>query len=181
MKTIITPEFRVSFPQVFEGKMDEKKNKLKYSVSMMFDKTKIDTIPSYKEQFNALKKAIEDAIAGKWPDLQTRPKEIKTPFRDGDLDRSDNPQYENTIFVNAASFHQPGIVDHNVQPIISSKDFYPGCYARATVNTFTYDNSGNVGASFGLQNIQKIRDGEAFSGKKSAEEEFETVPGNYLD
>jgi hypothetical protein len=70
---------------------------------------------------------------------------------------------------------RPGIVDANLQEIISEDDFYSGCYARATLTAFAYDKLGNKGVAFGLQNIQKLKDGEHLSGRKNAESDFEAV------
>jgi hypothetical protein len=59
--------------------------------------------------------------------------------------------------------------------IINEADFYPGCYARATVRPFWYDTAGNKGVAFGLQNIQKLADGEPLGGRVVASKEFEPV------
>jgi hypothetical protein len=60
---------------------------------------------------------------------------------------------------------------------ISKEDntFFSGCYARASLVAFAYDKMGNKGVSFALQNIQKTRDGEPFSGRKKAEDEFDAI------
>jgi hypothetical protein len=70
---------------------------------------------------------------------------------------------------------QPGLVDQNLQRIISTDDFYSGCYARATITAYGYDKAGNKGVAFGLQNVQKLADGERFSGRTAAEDDFEAV------
>ena len=70
---------------------------------------------------------------------------------------------------------KPGVVDQNVQPIIEAEEMYAGCYARATLTAYAFDTAGNRGVAFGLQNIQKIRDGEPFTGREKAEDEFEAI------
>ena len=42
---------------------------------------------------------------------------LKTPLRDGDLERPDDEAYANAYFVNANSGTAPGIVDADRQPI----------------------------------------------------------------
>jgi hypothetical protein len=74
---------------------------------------------------------------------------------------------------------QPGLVDASLQRIISEQDFYSGCYARATITAYGYDKAGNVGVAFGLQNVQKLRDGEAFSGRTAAENDFDAVDESF--
>ena len=67
---------------------------------------------------------------------------------------------------------QPQIVDANLNPIINPTEFYSGCYGRASINFFAYNNSGNKGISAGLNNLQKLEDGESLGGITSAEQDF---------
>ena len=46
------------------------------------------------------------------------------------------------------------------------------CYARVSLSFYAYNSSGNRGIACGLQNIQKIRDGESLGGKAKAEDDF---------
>ncbi|WP_423787999.1 ssDNA-binding protein, partial [Klebsiella pneumoniae] len=39
-----------------------------------------------------------------------------------------------------------------------------------------YEQSGNKGVAFGLQNLQKLRDGEPLGGRVPASKAFEAVP-----
>lgn len=160
MKTM-TPSFRVSFPSVFEATSGFEGQEAKFSITMLFPK---------ETDLSGMKKLVDEAIAEKWGNKV--PKDLRSPFRDGDEKELDG--YAGHTYVKATSKTRPGIVDKDLVPIISSSDFYAGCYARATVTVFAYDRTGNKGVSFGLQNIQKLDDGEAFSGKKSAEEDFKS-------
>ena len=165
MKKVMTPEFRVSYPSIFKPRAFADGMEPKFSLVMLFDK---------KTNISSLKKLAAEAVAEKWPDKAKRPKNLKNPFRDG-ADRPDTAGYEGCIFVAASSKQKPGVVDANVQPIIDESEVYAGCYCRATVTCYAYDQMGNRGVAFGLQNIQKLRDGEAFSGKSKAEDDFEVV------
>lgn len=164
LKKCMTPEFRVSFPQVFEPKGFEGQEP-KYSCVMLFDK-KTDLAPLKEAAFNAAKEKFGEK--GKWP------KNFKLPFRDGD-EKADSKGYAGTIFVTASSKKRPGIVDQKLNDILDKEELYAGCYARAVLIAFAYDVSGNKGVSFSLQHIQKLRDGEKFSGGKSARDEFTAV------
>lgn len=75
------------------------------------------------------------------------------------------------MFATASSKQRPGLVDRNKQPILTEEEFYPGCWARATVTAYSYDNVGK-GVAFGLHNIQKLGDDENFTGRVAAEEDF---------
>lgn len=80
------------------------------------------------------------------------------------------------MFVNANSDNRPGIVDINLNPIIEKEDFYSGCYGRASINFYAFNTNGNKGVACGLNNLQKLADGERLSGGSSAEEDFGQNP-----
>ena len=164
-KKIITPEFRVSFPSIFEPIAFEG-NTPKYSLTMIFNKT---------DDLSEIESAVQFAIEEKWSNKKTRPAKLKLPLRDGSTDRPNVEGYENCIFIHATNKLKPGLVDKDLSPIISPEDFYAGCYARATLNVFAFDTKGNRGVTFFLQNIQKLRDGESFSGRISPEADFKSV------
>ena len=162
---LTTPEFRVSFPSVFVARAAVEGQEPKFSVTMLFAKT-TDLTP--------LKIAAKAAIISKWGEDQAKwPKNLRLPFRDGSEKEYDG--YEGTTFCTASSKMRPGLVDHALQPIIEPSEFYGGCYARATISMFAYDVSGNRGVGIGLRNIQKIRDGEPFSGRNKAEKDFDAI------
>jgi hypothetical protein len=166
---IMTPKFRVSFPSVFQPKESMNAGgEPKYGIVMLFD-TKDPAVAKGLEQMKAAARA---AATEKWgADTSKWPKGLRLPFRKGE--EKDYDGYgPGIIFVNASSKMKPGLVDQNVQPIIDPSEFYGGCYARATVNAFAYDTSGNRGISFGLRNIQKVADGDSFSGKSAPEKDF---------
>lgn len=167
MEKIVTPKFRVSFPNVFEkGVFDGEETN--YNLHMLFPKT-TDLTP--------LKELAKKAILAKWPDKNKRPSNLNqhNPFRDGDVEKPDVAGYVGMIFVKASSKMRPGVVDQNVQPIIDAEEFYAGCYARATITAYTYNKMGNAGVAFGLQNIQKLEDGEPFTGRSKPEDDFDAV------
>lgn len=170
-KKCLTPEFRVSFPHVFEKHSGFEGQEEKYSVVMLFDK---------KTDLKELKRAAFNAAIEKWGVKEKWPKNLKMPFRNGD-DKSDLSGYAGTTFVTASSKQKPQVVGNKKVdgqfPQLTKEDesFYPGCYARATLIAFAYDKAGNKGISFSLQNLQKLRDGDAFSGRKKADDEFTDV------
>ena len=166
MANITTPEFRVSFPNVFKpGKSMEEGKEGKYNVTMLFDK---DT------DISALKAAAADACIAKWGDKSKWPKNLRTPFRDqGEKDF--DGYVEGAFFVNATSGNRPGLVDRKLNPIIDPSDFYPGCYARASINAFAYDKAGNKGVAFGLNHIQKLRDGDPLGSFTRPEDVFAPI------
>ena len=83
---------------------------------------------------------------------------IKTPLRDGDTERPDDPAYKDSYFLNANSSTAPGIVDADCQPILQRSEVYSGVYGRASINFYAFNTNGNRGIAVGLNNLQKIRD-----------------------
>lgn len=164
LKKVKTPEFRLSFPALFKPKAFEQQEP-KFSIVMLFDKKKAD--------LSGLKKAVAAAAQEKWGPKEKWPKNLRLPFRDGD-EKEDMEGYKGHTFVSASSKQKPGLVDYPDRNPIDETDnkCYAGCYARATLIAFAYDKAGNKGVSFSLQNVQVLRDGKPFSGRKNAEDEF---------
>lgn len=59
-------------------------------------------------------------------------------------------------------------------PILTRSEVYSGVYGRASISFYAFNSSGNKGIACGLNNLQKIRDGEPLGGKASAESDFAT-------
>ncbi len=161
---VTTPKFRVNFPAVFTARRNELNGQDEFGLVMLFDK---DT------DLSVLKAAAKEAADKKWGDK--RPRNMRSPFRDGDVEREGKEGYENTIFVNTKSKMRPGVVDENLQTILDENEVYSGCYARATVSAYAYDRAGNAGVAFGLMNVQKLGDGEPLSSRVRAEDDFVAV------
>ena len=58
---------------------------------------------------------------------------MKTPLRDGDAERPDDEAYKNAYFVNANATSAPGIVDADLNPILTRSEVYSGVYGRASI------------------------------------------------
>ena len=172
---LITPKFRVSFPQVFVPKAIDPTQPAKYSIQMLFDK--VFENPKDQELWNNMKDALKGAIAAKWPDAANRPKNIRIPFRDGAEKEGFEGYGADVVFMNASSKDKPGIVDQNKNVITDPSQFYAGCYARATLTVYAYTKVGNNGISFGLQNLQFMGNGNPFAGRKKASEDFDIIEG----
>lgn len=91
------------------------------------------------------------------------------------MDRADDEAYKDSYFINANSKDKPGIVDKQVKPILDPGEFYSGCYGRASITFYAFNQNGNKGIACGLQNLQKLADGEPLSGRSRAEDDFTTV------
>ena len=171
-KVITGVNTRWSYANVWEPKAMEG-GKPKFSVSLIIPKS--DTVTVGKIQA-----AIEEAYREGQSKLKGNAKSVpalstlKTPLHDGDLKRPDDPVYANAYFVNANSSTAPGVVDANRNEITDKSEVYSGCYGRASINFYAYNANGNRGIACGLNNLQKIRDGEPLGGRASAMSDFAT-------
>ena len=147
--------------------------KPKFSVSLIIQKSDSVTV-------GKIRAAIEEAYRDGQSKLKGNGKSVpalstlRTPLRDGDIDRPDDPAYANSYFVNANSTTAPGVVDANRNEILDKSEVYSGCYGRASISFYAFNANGNKGIACGLNNLQKIKDGEPLGGKASAESDFAT-------
>ena len=171
-KVITGVNTRWSYANVWEPKAMEG-GKPKFSVSLIIPKS--DTVTVGK-----IRAAIEEAYRDGQSKLKGNAKSVpalstlRTPLRDGDLERPDDPAYANAYFVNANSTSAPGVVDANRNEILDKSEVYSGCYGRASISFYAFNANGNKGIACGLNNLQKIKDGEPLGGKVSAESDFAT-------
>lgn len=165
---VITGKVRFSYANVFEPTTMQDGQTPKYNVSIIISKSDTKTVEAIKKAIEAAKEAGKSKIADKNGKI---PVNLKTPLRDGDEERPDDPAYENSYFINANSERKPGIVDRDLNPIMSRDDFYSGCYGRASINFYAF-NVNSKGIACGLNNLQKLEDGERLAGGSSAKEDF---------
>lgn len=175
MSKVVTPEFRVAFPAVFRPKRNTLNGKDEYSIVALFPKG---------ADLTSLKQAAQDALVKKFGENKSKwPKDLRTPFRDqGDRAKQKDgvetlPQgYEKgAIYLNLRSNNRPGVIAGNMEEILDESDFYGGCWARASINAYAYDQMGNRGVAFGLGNLQKVRDDGHFGNRSRPEQDFTAV------
>jgi hypothetical protein len=172
MKVITGPDTRWSYANVWEAKSINGGSP-KFSVSLIIPKSDARTVAKIKAAVEAAYREGEAKLKGNGktvPPISS----IKTPLRDGDAERPDDPAYANSYFINANSATAPGIVDTDRQPILDRSEVYSGVYGRASINFYAFNSNGNRGIACGLNNLQKVRDGEPLGGKSRAEDDFAT-------
>ena len=151
----------------------------KYSVSLIIPKSGTKTVTAVK---NAIQAAYEEGQSKLKGNSKSVPalSAIKTPLRDGDAERPDDKAYKDSYFINANSATAPGIVDAARNPIIEHSEVYSGVYGRASINFYAFNSNGNKGIACGLNNLQKISDGEPLGGKTRAEDDFADEDEDFL-
>lgn len=164
---VVTGKVRFSYANIFKSRSynggDEK-----FSVCLLINKEDKATIKKINE---AVEAAIQEGISSKWNGK--KPANLKLPLRDGDIDREDDEACAGMMFLNANSTQKPGIVDKDLMEILDPDEVYSGCYGRASISFYPFNVNGNRGVGVGLNNIQKLSEGERLGGSRaSAEDDF---------
>lgn len=163
---VVTGKVRFSYLHVWEPTSIEEGQEKKYSVSLIIPKSDKATIAKLNKAIEAAKEAGKAKLGGKIP------ANLKTPLRDGDIERPEDEAYAGSLFLNANCKTKPGVVDKNLNPIMSQDELYSGCFGRASVTFYAFNTSGNKGIACGLNNLMKLEDGENLGGRSTAESDF---------
>ena len=151
----------------------------KYSVSLIIPKSDTKTVTAVKNAIQAAYDEGQSKLKGSSKSVPAL-SSIKNPLRDGDIERPDDEAYKDSYFINANSATAPGIVDAARQPILECSEVYSGVYGRASINLYAFNSNGNKGIACGLNNLQKISDGEPLGGKTRAEDDFADEDEEFL-
>ena len=168
---VITGKCRASYANLWEPKSING-GKPKFSVSIIIPKSDSVTLGKVRKAIDAAYQEGETKLKGNGrvvPPLEA----LKTPLRDGDLERPGDEAYANSFFINANSDTAPGIIDLAKNDILERKEIYSGVYARFSVNFYAFNSNGNKGIACGLNNVQKLCDGTPLGGKSRAEDAFD--------
>lgn len=169
---VITGECRLSYEHIFVPFSNKPGQDAQYSCVLLIPKSDKATVKKIRDAEAAAAELGKGKHFG-----GTIPKNLKSIIHDGDeeadLDR--NPEMAGHWYMSIRSKTAPGVVDRQVQPILDSTEVYSGCYVRASINAFSYNNEGGKGVSFGLNHIQKLRDGDFLGGRSKAEDDFDAL------
>lgn len=168
---VVTGKVRLSYCNIFQARAVEEGQEAKYSCTILIPKSDKTTIQKIKAAIEAAKQAGASVFGGKVP------ANLKTPVHDGDGEKPNGGEYgeecKGHYVINASSKQKPGIVDRNLNEILDSTEVYSGCYAKVSINFYAFSKSGNKGIACGLNNVQKIADGDYLGGRSRPEDDFE--------
>ena len=170
---------RWSYVRVFEPKVNDE-GKSEFTISLIIPKSSTRTIEKIKAAIQAAYADGESKLAG---NSKTAPPlaSIRTPLRDGDLDKPDDPAYKDAYFINAKCWNNPPkVVDANMNVIIDKTEVYSGCYGRAHIEFYAYNNKAK-GIGCLLHGLQKIADGEPLGGHVNVEAAFAEAEDDDMD
>lgn len=165
---VVTGKVRFCYVNVFEPTAMNEGDTPKYNICILIPKDDAKTLDKINKAIEAAKQAGKAKLADKNGKI---PSNLKLPLRDGDDERGDDPAFEGMYFINANSQRKPSIVDKDLNPIMEKEEFYSGCYGRASINFYAF-NVSSKGIAAGLNNLQKLEDGEMLAGGSTAEEDF---------
>lgn len=177
---IVTEEFRVAFPNLFEPSAPVINGKAQgepmYSVVMLFDS---------EDKVKPLKEAAVRVAKAKWGE-NVDLKSLRFPFKRGDEEAKkasqkgkDGSFYEGTTVLKANSKYAPGVVGPDKQDLLDRQAIYSGSYGRAEVNIVAYDGPGDApdGVKAYINFYMKTRDGQRIAGR-TAKDVFSNVEGS---
>lgn len=168
---LVTPLSRIVWPSLFtpSAMRGADAGEAKYQITVLIPKT---------ANIDVLKAAANDVATEKFGKKATS---IRSPFRKtAEKDSLADIAEEFPFYITARSKDRPGVVGPNGKTVDDPEQVYSGRWARVSIQAFAYDQRGNKGVSFGLQNVQLLDQDDplAVGGSRvSAESEFEAVEG----
>lgn len=184
----MTPVFRANFipkgPTLFEAADYKGNGKFKYGVQAIW--TPEEFTDKDKVRWKTLQKALNDLSLDKFkkPMAKLPPSAYYVALRDG-VEKEDMEGFgEGTVFANITSNQRPDVInlkEQHLGPDYNNADeIYSGCYCRATVTIYAWNNEGK-GIGLGLCNVLKVKDGEPLFARSNATDDFDDIDEEWLE
>jgi hypothetical protein len=163
---VVTGKARFSYVSIFQPRKSEDNADPRYELTLLIPKTD-------KKTYSAIMKAIDAAAAkGKSKFGDKWPSKPKNTLKDGDGYKESGDEYgpecKGHWVLRVSSKTRPQVVDRDRNDIIDPTEVYSGCYGRASINFYPFVVPSNKGVTAGLQNVQKLADGEALGGGRTS-------------
>lgn len=168
---ITTGKIRFSYVTLAQPKASEEGATPKYSVVLLIPKSDTATLQK-------IKKAIAEAAdAFRARNGQTSlPSNPMSPLHDGDGQKPNGGDYGDECkgcwVMNASSTIKPLMLDEFRNDITDPNEIYSGCYGKAVINFYGYNNR-RKGIGCGLLGVQKLHDGDPLGGVMATADDFE--------
>ena len=196
-KRLITPKFRVSFPDVFVKKafQGQPEENARFACAALFpgwpvnEKGSTAMSANAPESWTPKDRELWKAIVGECNAVALET--FKKPMKDLDrgvyklpFHRGEEKTYQGyglgvVYFTMSAKNQKPSVTDWNGNAL-TADTFYPGCWARASVTPFAFDNIGK-GIALGLNHIRKVAEGERLDSFTTADQDFGNDPNDFGD
>lgn len=171
-RRVVTGQVRLSYVHLFQPYANQQGAEPKYSTTILVPKTDVATKQRIDAAIAAAKQAgATNAWGGVIPNI------VPTPVHDGDGTRPSDgaefgPECKGHWVLTATSKQAPQVVDAGLNPIIDQSMVYSGMYGRVSMTFFAYNSNGRKGIGCGLDNVQKLTDGEPLGGRSTAADDF---------
>ncbi len=172
---IVLTNVRLSYVHLLEPHAQQPNQEPKYSTTILVPKTDV----AGKAKIDAAIQAATQRAREKFG--QVFPAQPKISVHDGDGARPSDgqpfgPECKGCWVFTASSKTRPNVVDINLQPIMDATEIYSGIYANVGITFFGYNAPQNKGIGVGIENVQKVADGEALGGNRaSVDDDFAQV------
>lgn len=171
---VVTGKARASY--VF---LTQPNAKGKYTVQILIPKTDTTTL---KRVSAAIEAAKAVGLKKNTWNSKVVPEGLKLCIRDGDANLKSGEKtdviYEGVYFINASSKNAPGLFDKQLNKIVDGAEIYSGMFAQFDLNLYPYSVDGNKGIAAGLNNVQKVADGERLAGGGQTSDAFSKYEDN---
>lgn len=172
----VTAPGRAVYPHVFkpaEYRNSKPGQKLKFEITLLFRRSDPVEAKCVKE----LLAMQEQYLKERWP--KGIPNNVQRPVKPADVTKYGQFGYTEKDFqVKFKTEFKPQVIDQRKRSITEeSGDLYGGCWCRVSCTPYSYDKDGGRGMSFGLGNVQKVRDDEPIlgGGGTRAEDDFDFI------
>ena len=136
-KQVMTPVFRVAFPNVFTP--NEKK---KYGLTLLFEKQGFTGAAWLQEIVNEV---LGQAQVVHYAGQQLPPSVRSNPLKDGDVPNSENKiHFPGYYYMNASTNFQPGVVDAYVDPSTQQLKVIKENFTRDVMPALKYTHIGTA-------------------------------------
>lgn len=189
MSRIKSCPVRASYPKLFEpeiAKRDNGKTATVYSVVLLVEDTPEGH--AFLKEAQALadeagRATFSSKASGLYDEIKDSPTFKKAIRYDVAKYKDIVTPHKIIAFINARSYDTPpGVVsiypgpDGKPAKITDPAQIYPGCYIKASLHAYAYNQDKSKGVALGLGNVQKWKDAERIDSRVAAEEEFEADP-----
>lgn len=168
---VVTGKVRFSYVTIDKPRASEEGAEPKYSVVLLIPKSDTATV-------GKIKAAIAEAADAyrKKNGAASLPASPMTPIHDGDGTKPNSgepygEECKGCYVMNASSKDKPMLRDAFNEELLDPNEIYSGCYGRAVINFYGYNNR-RKGVGCGLLGVQKLHDGEPLGGIRASADDF---------
>jgi hypothetical protein len=169
---IVTAAVRHQFSSLFAphtppDKVNDPTFTPKYEAVLLFNNSNDVDMESLKELKALAAKEAASFFGADWRDM-----ELRSPFRDNDVEKKTYDGYAGHTFVRVSTKFKPTIINLAGKALVMPDDVKSGDWIRCKVHAWGYDKKSD-GINIGLGNVLFVKEDVAFSGGGSdAAEDF---------